>query len=896
MGHLKRFVRRLVNAVRPGREEADLERELASHLVLLEDEYRRRGLSADEAHRSARLALGGVDQAKERHRDARAFRWFDDIRRDAVYAIRSLRRTPVFAITAALVLGLGIGANTTVFTIVNTVLLQPLPFDRADDIVQVRRRTPLDSSVSFPMHDYLAITTQRGSLSALAILDIFNAGRYTLMTGGAAEPITGCRVSAAFFDVLRVSPVRGRLFMEGDDAAGAPPTAVITQAFWSRRFSNDPEIVGSPLTVGGQPFTVIGVVPDAVRAFSSADMYLILPVPEASRDRTNSFQVLARVADGVSRSQAEAHLDTIARQHAEASASLTNMPQGIALRALQEDFVAPIRPALQVLMVAVGLVLLIACSNVANLVLARALARRREIAVMAALGASRWRIARHVLAENMIVAAVGGGAGLLLTYVGVQALPALSGANLPQAERIHIDAYVMVYVIATAGLAGVLAGLPPAFQLTRGDLLHSMKEGSAQGGPGAAGHRVRVALTLVQLALSTVLLSGAGLLTRSFSNLASVDPGFQVDGLLTMSVSVTPARYPDSARLGAYTDAVALGLERIPGVVAASSTTALPSEFPIDFPVSVVGRSDESAVVGSSANLDAWYRAINPHFFEAMNIPLLAGRVLTDSDGASGAPVVVINQALARTAFPNGDALGGALVIGRGYLTDARDLRPRTIVGIVGDTRERGLRFAPTLTTYLPVAQSPELITRLVLDKIPLRWVLRTDREPTDLVLAVRQAVLAVDPTQPAADFATMSDFLGRSISRQRFNMLMLTTFSGLALALAAIGLYGLTAYAVAQRTREIGIRVSLGASRTQVVRGLLGQALRLCLAGTALGLVGAIFLGRFLRTLLFGISATDSLTMAMVIAAMMAVVLAATYLPAARASRIDPVRALRQE
>jgi hypothetical protein len=258
--------------------------------------------------------------------------------------------------------------------------------------------------------------------------------------------------------------------------------------------------------------------------------------------------------------------------------------------------------------------------------------------------------------------------------------------------------------------------------------------------------------------------------------------------------------------------------------------------------------------------------------------------------------VVVINQALARAAFPNGEALGETLVIGRGYLTDARDLRPRTIVGIVGDTRERGLRFAPTLTTYVPVAQSPELITRLVLDKIPLRWVLRTDREPSDLVPAVRQAVLAVDPTQPAADFARMSDVLGRSISPQHFNMLMLTMFSGLALALAAIGVYGLTAYAVAQRTREIGIRVSLGASRTQLVRGLLGQGLRLCLAGTTLGLVGAIFLGRFLRTLLFGISATDGLTLAIVIATMIVVVVAATYLPAARACRLDPVRALRQE
>ena len=878
------------------RRDDDIEKELKFHVDQRVADYIASGLTPAEARRRAALEFGGVTQTKEAIRDQDSWRVLESVLRDLRFAVRSLRRTPIFALTAAVVLGLGIGANATVFTIVNTVLLRPLPFERADDVVQVRRRTPFGSSGSFPMTDYLALTTQRGALSALAILDVFSAGRYTLVTNDAAEPITACRVSAQFFAVLGVSPVRGRLFTDGDDVPGRTLTAVITRAFWSRRFASDPAIVGTLLTVGGQPYTVIGVAPDTVRAFSAAEVYLSLPVPDVSTDRTNSFQVLGRVAPGVGRPRAEAQIDTIARRHAQANASLTNMSQGIVLHSLQDDFAAPIRPALQALMVAVGLVLLIACSNVANLVLARALARRREIAVMAALGASRWRIAQRVLAENMLVAFVGGGAGLLLAYVGVRALPALSAANLPQADRIHIDEFVIVYVTATAALAGIIAGLPPAWQLANGDLLRWMKEGSAQGGSGAAGHRVRVALTLSQIALSTILLAGAGLLTRSFWNLASVDPGFRVDGLLTMSVSMTPAKYPDSARLGAYTDAVASRLERIPGVVAASSTTALPSQFPIDFPVSTVGRSDQPAGAGRSEQLDAWYRAVNPHYFSVMDIPLLKGRVLTDSDSAGAAPVVVINQALARAAFPNRDALGQALVIGGGYLTDARDLRPRTIVGVVGDTRERGLRFAPTLTTYVPVAQSPELITRLVLEKIPLQWVVRTNRETTDLVPAVRQAVLSVDSTQPPADFARMSDVLARSISPNRFNMLMLTVFSGLALSLAAIGVYGLTAYAVAQRTREIGIRVSLGARPTQVVRELLVQGLRLCLAGTALGLVGASFLARFLRSLLFGISASDGLTILIVMVTMTAVVVAATYLPAARASRIDPMLALRQE
>ena len=817
---------------------------------------------------------------------------------DFRFAIRSLRRTPVFALTAAAILGLGIGANATVFTIVNTVMLRPLPFDRADDIVQVRRRTPAGSSVSFPMHDFLALRAQRDALPALAILDVSNGGRYSLIAGDTAEPVTGLRVSAQFFAVLGLTPVHGRLFMDGDDVPGRPPLAVIAEGFWSRRFAGDPAIIGRLLTLGGQPYTVVGIAPNAAGAFSPAEIYLTLPVPATSTDRTNSFRVVARVAPGVGRARAEAEVDAIARRHARSSPSLTNMPQGVVLRSLQEDFVRPLQPAFQVLAGAVVLVLLVACSNVANLVLARALGRRREIAVMAALGASRWRIVRRVLAENFIVAASGGGLGLVLAYIGVRALPALSAANLPQADRIQVDGYVVLFVSAAAVLAGVLAGLPPALQLSGADPARWLKQGGVQGASGGGGHRLRVALTLSQVALSTILLVGAGLLIRSFWNLAAVNPGFRVDQLLTMAVSLTPSRYPDSVRLGAYTDAIARRLEQIPGVAAASSTTALASEFPIDFPVTVVGRQPGRApgAASGTADLDAMYRAINPHFFAAMEIPLLGGRTFDGSDSGGAAPVVIVNQALARAAFPNDDPIGRAIVIGAGYLKDAQDLRPRTIVGVVGDTRERGLRFAPTMAMYLPVAQSPELITRLVLEQIPLRWVIRTNGRPADVIPAVRQAVLEVDPTQPPADFASMSDVLGQSIAPNRFNMLMLTIFGGLALTLAAVGVYGLMAYTVVQRTREIGIRVSLGASPEQLVRGLVWQSLRLCLLGATIGVAGSLWLGRLLRTLLFGIGTTDGLTIAVVVATMTVVAVAATYLPASGAATIDPMLTLRQD
>jgi putative ABC transport system permease protein len=896
MRWLSRLTIGLRTVFRRRRLERELHAELHFHLDEQIAENVAAGMSPEEARRGAHLALGGITQLKEAVGDQSPWRIVDNAVRDVRFAVRSLRRTPVFVLTAAIVLALGIGANATVFTIVNTVLLRPLPFERADDIVQIRRRTPFGSSGSFSMHDYLALTRERGDLSALAILDVFSAGRYTLMAGDQAESINACHVSAGFFKVLGVTAVRGRVFGDGDDLPGRPLTAVITQAFWARRFGEDPATIGRFVTIGGQPHTIVGIVPDVVRAFSAAEVYLSLPVPEASADRTNSFQVLARLELGASLRQAEARLDTIARRHAEASPSLTNMPQGVVLRSLQDDVVAPVRPTLEALMLAVGLVFLIACSNVANLMLARTLTRRRELAVMAALGASRWRIAQRVLTENLVVAVMGGGAGLYVAHVGVRLLPTLSGVNLPQAQRIHIDASMILYVVGITVLAGIVAGMPLVMQFVRGDILRAMKEGGTYGGSRATGHRLRTALTLAQIALSTILLIGAGLLTRSFWNLASVDPGFRVDHVLTMSVSMSRTKYPDSARVAAYTGALARRLERIPGVVAASSTTALPSEFPIDFPVSPVGRSSPQVAGPGTADLDAWYRAIDPHYFGAMGIPLLKGRVFGEDDSAGAAPVIVINQALARAAFPGTDALGRALVIGAGYLTDARDLRPRTIVGIVGDTREQGLRFAPTLTIYVPVAQSPERITQLVLEKIPVRWAIRTVGEPAAVAAEVRQTVLAEDHTQPPADLETLSEVLARSIAPSRFNMLMLVIFGSLSGILAAAGVYGLTAYVVGQRTRELGIRLALGASPTDLVRRLLGDGLRLCLIGTILGLGGALVLSRFLRSLVFGVSVADGPTIVAIVMTMTIVVLTATYLPASRASKIDPVLTLRQD
>jgi predicted permease len=875
-------------------EDDEIDKELRFHLAERADELRAAGLTADEANRQARLELGGLQQVREAVRDQSRWLVVDGWVRDIRVAVRALRRAPVFAATAAAVLGLGIGVNATVFSIVNTVLLQPLPFDRPEDIVRVRRRTPFGSSGSFSMHDYVALRGQHGVESASTILDVLNATRSTLIAGGTAEPVSVLHVSAAFFEVLGVSALNGRVFERGDDVPGAASTAVISEGYWQARFGRDPAVIGRNVTIDGLPHTVIGVAPDSVAAFIAADMYAALAVPAVSNDRANAFQVLARLAPGVALPEAQARMDAVARGHAARDPALTNMPLGVVLRPLHEDIVGAVRPAMRLLAAAVLLVLLVACSNVANVMLVRGFARRREMALMAALGSSRWRVVRSVLTEALVVAALGGMLGLVLAYGALEALPLLPVADLPLADRIHIDGWALAFVSGATILAGVLASLPLVLQLSGPNLMRWLRQGHTQVDVGIGGRRLRSGLACLQVALSTLLLVGAGLLARSVWNLTTLDPGFRADHLLTMSVSVTPSRYTNAERLGAYTAAVSERLARIPSVVAASSTTALPSDFPIDFPVR--GAGDGTGSVAEAELLDAWYRAIDPAFFPAMGIPLQRGRGFTAADSGGGAPVVIISRSLADRAVPGGDALGRSIVIGEGFLTDARDLRPRTVVGIAGDTRENGLRSGVTMTMYVPVAQAPEAITSLVINKIPLKWVVRTSGPPGDIVPAARAAVLAVDATQPASSFATMHAVLARSIAPSRLNMVMLLAFGGMALVLAALGIYGLVAYTVAQRTREIGVRVSLGARPSHIVWGLVRQGLVLCLAGTLAGIAGSLVLGRLLRALLFGIESVDVLTVGVVVSLMALVVAAATYLPASRAASIDPVVALRHE
>lgn len=700
---------------------SDLEEEIQSYLAMAN---RDRTSSPSELRRE----FGDVVLVKEATREMWGWNWLERILQDLRHSARALRKGPGFSLTAILVLGLGIGLTATVFSIVNAVFLRPLPFPDAGAIVNVRRRTSWGSSPSFSIRDFITLRQQQRVLSALAISEL-GAGSYNLLGPDGPERVSGLQVSAQFFAVFGVQPVAGRLFSANDDAPGRPHLAVLSEGLWRRRFGGNSSAVGQPLTLSGIGYTIAGVAPDTLHLLMPSDIYVLLPIPQESADRTNGHMVFGRIKAGMNRARAGSELDAIAKRDAKTSL-LTNMAGGLVLASLQDALTRRLKPALEVLFAAVLLVLLVTCSNVANLVLARGAARSREIAAMAALGAPRPRIITRLLAESLLLAGAGGVLGLLLAALGIRLVPVLAAGYLDQTASVRMDPWVVAFAILAAGLSGVAAGIIPAMQLSRVNLTDALRQGTAQGGGGKGRTRLRGLLVASQIALSTTLLVGAVLLVRSFWKLTGVDTGFRPDHLLTMTISPDPARYPDSARTAEYYARVAGNIEHLPGVEAASSTSVLPSETDFDFPVTPIGGKPLRQNASGDSDLDAQFRAINPHYFAAMGIPVLRGRTFSDRDTANSAPVVLVNASLAHAAFGEEDALGRALIIGKGYLTSPLDLRPRTIVGIAGDTRELGLARGTQMTAYVPAGQSPDQITRIALDQLPPRWVIRTRGAP----------------------------------------------------------------------------------------------------------------------------------------------------------------------
>jgi len=795
---------------------------------------------------------------------------------DLRYGARTLLKAPGFTLIAVFTLALGIGANTAIFSIVNAVLLRPLPYKEPERLMTLWETFLHLGNVQNPVapSNFNALHEQSRSFEEMVA---YSTNPVSLTEAGAPEKATALFTGDNLLRMLGVEPLLGRAFAPGEAAQADEATvAVVSYGLWQRRFGGEADVIGKQVRVDGAPLTIIGVMPPSFQ-FPANDVDLWVPTKLSpavpGTPQVHYLQVLGRLKPGVTQQQALAELEGIA-SHLRQQYPQTNRYIGAGLIPLHEQTVGDMRRALLTLLAATGFVLLIACANVANLLLARASARHKEIAVRMALGAARFRIVRQLLTESALLAALGGAAGLLLTLWGVPALVALAPDSIAQAKTASMDGRVLGFTFAVSLLTALIFGLVPALQATRPNLNEALKEGGRETA-GAGRGWTRSVLVVAEIAMALVLLIGGGLLLRSFARLSGVKPGFRADHLLTLEVLPPYSKYPDIPKRAAFYDELLRRVEALPGVVTAAVTTSLPAKGD---PGEMTWITEQAAVPKVMAAVPTM---ISAGYFRTMGIPLAAGRAFDAGDAPAAPGVAIINETMARAAWPGENPVGKRMKMGV-------ETQPwLTIVGVVKDVRLR-LGMAPGPQAYVPYAQSAAFG--------PRDLVVRTKIDPASLAAAVRQEVWAVDKDQPVAGVRTMEQILADSIDRPRFNALLLALFGATALALAGVGIYGVMAYTVTQSTREIGIRMALGAQAADVRQMIVSQALRLGAIGLALGLVAAWAATRVMASLLFGVGAGDPLTFAAVTAMLAAVLLVAAYVPARRATAIDPVVALRAE
>ncbi len=880
MRRVRAWSRRLAGLVTGARRDRDFADELESHLQLHVDDGIRAGLSPDEARRQAVLKLGGVDQAREAHRDRRGVPAIENLVRDLRHGVRGLRKSPGFTLAAVTVLGLGVGANTAIFTIVDAVVLRPLPFAGADRLVSVSHTPPaqlFSGLPTFPLSpaNYLDWQAESSSFEAMAAY----IGRRVTLTGeGEPEPLVAARVSSAFLPILGLQPVLGRHFTPEEDRDGASATVLLSEGTWRSRFGGDPSIVGRVVTVDGVPRTIVGVAPAAPAFVHRVQLWM--PLGWNAEDRAvrgdHNYRAIARLKPGVDITRAQADLSAIASR-LEREYPADNKGWGARVVPLHQDLVGDVRPALLVLLGAVGLVLFIACANVANLLLVRTFGRAKEIAMRSALGASRARIVQQLLVEGLLLGVGGGVAGLLLAVAGVRVLIAAFGDTLPRAAEIAIDARVLAFTAVAAVLTGVVTAAVPAGHLARRELNDALKSGSRGSSSGGEG-RMRRALVVSEVALALTLLVGAGLLMRSLMALQSADRGFETRNLLTAVVQLPEAKYPTEEDRDRFFDAVLERIRTLPGVESAGAVDTLPLHGGSTQPVAIEGaplvpQAEQPALLVRLASTD--YRA-------ATRIPLLEGRDFERRDTRDGTLVAVVSAEVARRFWPGESPIGKRLTLP--LISDA----PRQVVGVVGEIKTESIDArTPEATIYLPLSQLRPLGADLMV---------RTFVPPAELARPVVAAVHAVDPDQPVLEVSTMEDVVDDVLGRRRFAVQLLGAFAALALILAAVGIYSVLAYTVRQRVREIGIRMALGAPTSGVLRLIVADGLKPTLLGVAIGLLLAAALGRVMESLLYGVGVHDGITYAGVAAVVTSVGALATLLPAYRATRVDPVNTLRAE
>jgi putative ABC transport system permease protein len=806
----------------------------------------------------------------------------DTLSQDIRYALRRLLKSPGFAAVVILTLGLGIGANSAIFSVVNGVVFRSLPYPQPDRLIRLFQVGDDGGLATFTPMNYLDAQAGMHSLASSAALT--GAG-YTLTSDGEPERVDGAETSASFFDVLGVSPAMGRGFLPDENQPGKTHVAVISHGLWTRRFNADPGILGRSVLLNSEPYTIVGVMPEGFSYPTKRDVWTPLEYDTEFTQQSRGawyLSIIARLKPEATVEQAAGEVAAIGRR-LETEFPETNLNVKMTAVGLHSYITGDIKPKLLVLLAAVGFVLLIACANVANLLLARAAAREGEIAVRAALGAGRARLMRQLLTESVVLAIGGGLLGLLFAVLGTKLLLSLQPAGIPRLDVVRVDGAVIAFTAAIAIATGVLFGMIPAFQATRGDLVGSLKEGGKGALASRRAGRMREGLVIAEIALAVMLLAGAGLLMRSFARLQSVNPGFRTGESLTFRTALPAAAYREEAQRASFYQRAIERISALPGVTTVGAISGLPlSGTSFGFTFTIEG--DPPPRPGEEPAMQT--RVVTPGFFKAMDVPLLRGRGFAATDNAASPQVVLLNEAAVKRFFPSSNPIGRRIELGWGR-GPGRPSNGGEVVGVVGSVKQFGLDEVEQPEIYIPHAQQP---------MAGMTYVVHTAVEPTTLAGAVRRELKALDPSLPVTALEPLEAVVARSISQPRFYMLVLGIFAAVALVLASIGIFGVVSYAVAQRTREMGIRIALGATRERVMRMVLGNAMRLAVIGVVVGTFAAVAVSRTLATLLFDLSPTDPMTYVVVGVGLSFVALMASYLPAWRATRVDPVVALRAE
>jgi putative ABC transport system permease protein len=891
---MRQVLARLASLFRRQTDERELAREIASHLALLQERFERQGLTPAEAQLAARRAYGGVEQAKELHREARSFVWVEHLAKDLRHGWRSLLRTPGFTAVAVIALALGIGANTAIFSVVNAVLLRPLPYKDADRLVTVLHRGTGPVSTA----NYIDWRDQSHSFEAMGGADYWaaNLSGNDPSDSNPAEHILGLKVTQNLFPLLGVQPLIGRLFLPGEDQEGSDREVILSYRLWQRRFNGDRNVLGKTITLNGDRYVVVGVMPSTFQFAPFWATHTELWVPNAFgntiHDRGgNHLRVFARLKPGVTVKRAQADMATIT---ARLEKQYPGSNRGVTVRPLKENVVGDIRTPLLMLLGAVAFVLLIACANVAHMLLALTTDRQKEIAVRIALGAGRARVIAQFLTESLLLAAMGAAAGFLLAWWGIKLLVTISPAYIPRVETVTIDGRVLFFLLSATGITALIFGLAPAMHVTSGNLSGALKEGGRGDTDSIRRNRLRSFLVASEFALAFILLIGAGLMIRSFFALQAIDPGFNPHNVLSMVVSVAGTKEEPAAQRMAFYRQLLQRVRSVPGVVSAGAINHLPLAGDLwDRNFLIEGRPKPRA--GESP--DAVYRLIMPGYFETMRLRLLRGRMFSDRDDEHAPGVVIINERAAREYWPGEDPLGKRLAVDS---DEARKPVWLTVVGIAANAKQEDWAVPPYPEVYLAALQNRDFLGEngpgIGTHMTYITLVVRGSGNPADLASALKQTVWSFDKNLPISDVLTMDRVVADATAEPRFEMLLFGIFAAIALVLAVVGIYGVMSYSVSRRTREIGIRMSLGAGRSEVMRMVIGQGMQQALAGAGAGVGSALLLSQLMVKMLYGVRPSDPVTFGSVIVVLGLAALLATCVPARRATRIEPMTALRNE